>query len=138
MTGIYLPHNDILASTGELYHHGTKGQKWGVRRYQNPDGSLTDEGRRRYGKSSRQTRLENSMTKSLEKKRALGAKADEYIDKHGEGSLSLAVRMDRMDRALDRKTSSYIKKYGSESFKQYKADHNVKIYIDMWGDIRFD
>lgn len=33
----------------ELYHHGVKGQKWGVRRYQNTDGSLTDEGYRHYG-----------------------------------------------------------------------------------------
>lgn len=35
-----------------LAHHGIKGQKWGVRRYQNPDGSYTDEGKRRYGFSS--------------------------------------------------------------------------------------
>ena len=33
----------------ELYHHGIKGQKWGVRRFQNKDGSLTKAGRERYG-----------------------------------------------------------------------------------------
>lgn len=32
----------------ELYHHGVKGQKWGVRRFQNKDGSLTTKGRNRY------------------------------------------------------------------------------------------
>ena len=31
-----------------IAHHGIKGQKWGVRRFQNPDGSLTDAGRQRY------------------------------------------------------------------------------------------
>lgn len=33
----------------DLYHHGIKGQKWGIRRYQNEDGSLTPAGRKRYG-----------------------------------------------------------------------------------------
>lgn len=33
----------------ELKHHGIKGMKWGVRRFQNADGSLTPEGRKRYG-----------------------------------------------------------------------------------------
>ena len=32
----------------ELAHHGIKGQKWGVRRYENPDGSLTEAGKKRY------------------------------------------------------------------------------------------
>ena len=33
--------------TGELYHYGIKGQKWGVRRFQNEDGTYTSEGLKR-------------------------------------------------------------------------------------------
>ena len=36
----------------ELYHFGIKGQKWGVRRYQNADGSLTEAGKKKYGKDT--------------------------------------------------------------------------------------
>lgn len=36
----------------ELYHHGIKGMRWGIRRFQNPDGSLTKAGIRRYGDKS--------------------------------------------------------------------------------------
>lgn len=36
-------------STDEIYHHGVKGMRWGVRRYENPDGTLTEKGKKRYG-----------------------------------------------------------------------------------------
>ena len=39
-----------LISEDYLIHHGIKGQKWGVRRYQNSDGTYTPEGKRRYSK----------------------------------------------------------------------------------------
>ena len=34
----------------ELYHSGVKGMKWGVRRYQNKDGTLTEAGKKRYNR----------------------------------------------------------------------------------------
>ena len=34
--------------SSELYHWGIKGQKWGLRRFQNEDGTLTEEGKARY------------------------------------------------------------------------------------------
>lgn len=37
----------------ELYHHGILGQRWGVRRYQNKDGTYTEAGKKRYGHNDR-------------------------------------------------------------------------------------
>lgn len=41
--------NNFTDWNSELCHHGVKGQKWGVRKYQNEDGSLTAEGQKKYG-----------------------------------------------------------------------------------------
>lgn len=42
----------------ELYHHGIKGMHWGVRRFQNPDGTLTAAGKRRERAEDRAARKE--------------------------------------------------------------------------------
>ena len=52
--------------TDEIYHHGIEGQKWGVRRFQNEDGTLTEAGKERYYPSRRSefsTRVKSAATK---------------------------------------------------------------------------
>jgi len=53
----------------ELYHFGIKGMKWGVRRYQNEDGSLTPAGKKHYGNMS-DDKLQKSLYKQVKKARA--------------------------------------------------------------------
>ena len=55
------------AYPNELMHYGILGQKWGVRRFQNPDGTLTAAGRRRYGSVEN---LERGVTKKQAKNSA--------------------------------------------------------------------
>lgn len=48
----------IVQRSDELMHFGIKGQKWGVRRYENEDGTLTDAGKERYRKDAEKARKE--------------------------------------------------------------------------------
>lgn len=47
----------MVIKMSELYHYGVIGQKWGVRNYQNPDGSLTAAGRKRYSTGDKKVEL---------------------------------------------------------------------------------
>ena len=64
-------YNDSLA------HHGILGQKWGVRRYQNPDGTLTAEGRRRYAPRA----VDSSVTKQVKRDLA-NLTEDQWVAKY--------------------------------------------------------
>lgn len=49
----------------ELYHHGIKGQRWGVRRYQNADGSLTAAGQKRYDRDIRENNAKKKENRAI-------------------------------------------------------------------------
>ena len=59
-----------------LYHSGIKGMKWGIRRYQNKDGSLTPAGRKRYAAEAAKLRAREKELKGREKTAAKVAKLD--------------------------------------------------------------
>lgn len=80
---------------GELYHYNIKGAKWGVRRYQNKDGSLTEAGKRRYARDAREKGFKDqdesgTYYKKVGKKggrtETLDADADRYVKEDRERS----------------------------------------------------
>ena len=72
----------------ELHHHGIKGQKWGVRRYQYADGSWTPAGRKRYStgsnstKSQRVTNIMSMKTKELVNTARTQVTGRQYVDSY--------------------------------------------------------
>ena len=71
----------MLLSSGKLYHHGIKGQRWGVRRFQNKDGSLTSEGEKRYSKG--QEKVNDKKDSKERARRAAKFSRDFAIDVMG-------------------------------------------------------
>lgn len=60
----------------ELRHHGIKGQRWGVRRYQNADGSLTAAGQRRYDRDVAENNMKKKENRTILKE---GGDPDRWV-----------------------------------------------------------
>ena len=92
----------------ELQHHGTKGMKWGVRRYQNKDGSLTAAGRFRYGASKVGEKVSGVVKKKLEERRV------EKLRKKPLSKLSEAELKERITRLTEEKKAFDLQKQMSD------------------------
>ena len=72
----YYIYNGEVYSEDELMHHGILGMKWGVRRYQNSDGTLTDAGKKRV------SRLEKKRASAADKIWSVEAKKNRLLTQY--------------------------------------------------------
>lgn len=92
-----MKNNYILTSNGELYHWGIKGMKWGVRRYQNKDGSLTPDGLKRYRKEYDDIKLTQKLHERAKTENKTGISAfdnynSKYYDKQARQKIDLLMK----------------------------------------------
>ena len=116
----------------DLYHHGIIGQKWGIRRYQNKDGSLTPEGRKRLGldKYDREYNSDTVVKKGTKVSRVVRTdRYDEYADPAFGGSKEAAKKY--VDDILS-KENSYERKYVSVDDVKNSGRANGKEYYTSW------
>ena len=113
----------ICVRSDELCHHGIKGQKWGVRRFQNKDGSLTPAGEKRYGDGG-------SVAPKQEVKKYSSIDGTKVYSKHG-----VEVALQKQPTSLIAKVVGKLSKKSREY--QEKSDFmDVKVGGKTVGDLQ--
>jgi len=94
--------------SNEIYHHGIKEMKWGVRRYQNKDGTLTEAGKRRYARDLR----DNPLTKEERRNGGRKPNVSKYVKEDYENAKrvvesgsSMVNRLKEANRSLSKSSS---------------------------------
>lgn len=124
----------------ELYHHGIKGQKWGIRRFQNPDGTLTAAGKERYTSKNEQKKLADLLTtnagntkKSREKNAKQIAKS-EQVQMAAKDLKSLAKEDSKnRDEYYKQEAAVWSNKKLYDEYKYKAIDKAMAEYPDSWG-----
>ena len=115
-----------------LAHHGTKGQRWGVRRFQNSDGSLTAAGKLRYSVGNGERSISKKVDiKSAAKLKKLQVKEEAKLERL---KIKEAAKNEKYKEKLDKKKShitnkEYVKTLSDEKLK---AINNRDIAEKLW------
>lgn len=122
--------NDGWCDSNELYHYGIKGMKWGVRRYQNPDGSMTEKGIKRYNQiSAREVSASKGRhgKKVLDKYEKLKTSEQKRADKQRDDA-HRRLNQSRKDRKLDDfDFLDEVARPGSKLGKLYNSSLNAEL-----------
>lgn len=99
----FIQHGEITFERDESYlsHHGIRGMKWGIRRYQNPDGSLTEAGKKRYYRKDGTLKTKYAQQKYGELNSEYfnkGLEFEKKFDKTEEGKRLLKKMRDAYDK----------------------------------------